>query len=223
MKRSSEDRTSWTLRYREPEGPEGSFEPGSRGRVLVNLRGIKSKRVMDLEEYKALVAVQSRYYRSLTADTVITVELLCRMHRDWLGSLYEWAGRFRTVELEKGGFRWPPAQRVEESMRFFERDFLKHDTPCRSGSRSQVAGALARLHAELLLIHPFREGNGRLARWLADVMATQAGCPLPEYGLSGRGSLDRRCRYVAAVGQGYLQNYEGLTVFFEEALLRADR
>jgi hypothetical protein len=29
------------------------------------------------------------------------------------------------------------------------------------------------VHAELLLIHPFREGNGRLARWLADLMALQ--------------------------------------------------
>jgi cell filamentation protein len=223
MKRFSEGGTSRTLRYREPEGPEGSFEPGSRSRVLVNLRGIKSKRVMDLEEYKAFVAVQSRYYRSLTADTAITAELLCRMHRDWLGSLYKWAGRFRTVELEKGEFRWPPAQRVEENMRVFEREFLGRYTPCRPRSRSQVAGAMARVHAELLLIHPFREGNGRLARWLADVMAAQAGCPLPEYGLSGRGALNRRRRYLTAVRQGYLQNYEGLTDFFEEALLRADR
>ncbi len=30
-------------------------------------------------------------------------------------------------------------------------------------------------HVEFILIHPFREGNGRLSRLLADVMAVQAG------------------------------------------------
>jgi len=37
------------------------------------------------------------------------------------------------------------------------------------------ATALAEVHAELILIHPFREGNGRLARLLALLMALQAG------------------------------------------------
>ena len=35
--------------------------------------------------------------------------------------------------------------------------------------------SIAMVHTELLLIHPFRDGNGRLARWLADIMAAQAG------------------------------------------------
>ena len=35
--------------------------------------------------------------------------------------------------------------------------------------------AIAETQVELIPIHPFREGNGRLARLLADVMAVQAG------------------------------------------------
>jgi hypothetical protein len=66
---------------------------------------------------------------------------------------------------------------------------------------------MAVVHAELLLIHPFRDGNGRLARWLADLMAVQAGLPVPDYALSGRGSTTRQEHYVAAVRQGYIQNY----------------
>lgn len=41
---------------------------------------------------------------------------------------------------------------------------------------------LAIIHAEFLLIHPFREGNGRLARWLAELMCLQSGLPLPDFG-----------------------------------------
>jgi len=33
----------------------------------------------------------------------------------------------------------------------------------------------AEVHTELVLIHPFREGNGRCSRILASIMALQAG------------------------------------------------
>jgi len=60
------------------------------------------------------------------------------------------------------------------------------------GRLEEVAVSIAMVHAELLLIHPFRDGNGRLARWLVDIMATQAGYPAPAYSFSGRGSKKRR-------------------------------
>jgi len=30
--------------------------------------------------------------------------LICQMHREWLIGIYEWAGRYRTVEMQKGLF-----------------------------------------------------------------------------------------------------------------------
>jgi len=110
------------------------------------------------------------------------------VHRNWLGELYAWAGQYRTVELQKDNFAWPPAWRVSDNLAVFEREMLGRFTPCRPGPLAQVADAMAHIHAELLLIHPFRDGNGRLARWLADIMAVQAGYPVPDYGLTGRGS-----------------------------------
>ena len=210
------------LRYQEISGPETMFQPGSRGRVLVNLKGITSKRAMDLAEYEALVRAQTRYYRQLTSETRFTAKLLCEMHRDWLGELYAWAGQYRTVNLEKGGFVWPPASMVPINMAGLERDILSIQTPCRPGTVKAVAEAMARVHAEFLLVHPFREGNGRLARWLADLMATQAGFPVPDHALSGRGSLLRKERYLGAVRQGYRRDYEPLATFFVEAIRRAE-
>ena len=46
----------------------------------------------------------------------------------------------------------------------------------------RLVRALARTHAEFILIHPFREGNGRLARLLNTLMAFQAGLPGLDYG-----------------------------------------
>ena len=122
------------------------------------------------------------------------------------------------VELSKGGFCWPPAHLVASNMERFEAGLLREHTPCRPAELLQVAQRMAEVHAELLLIHPFREGNGRLARWLADLMALQAGYVAPLYRFRGRGSKDNRARYLEAVKRGYLQEKCG---FY--ALAMADR
>lgn len=207
-----------SLRYRTPTGDEATFQPGSRGRVLLNRPGITSRREMDRLEYAALVRAQEKFYRRLTPTTRITTALLCDMHREWLGGIYSWAGKYRTVELQKEGFRWPPAERVTNNMRTFERDVLAPHTPCLPGALAEVACSIAVVHAEFLLIHPFRDGNGRLARWVADVMAGQAGYPLPLYRFQGKGSRAERARYLHTVQQGYLQNYDALTGFFADAI-----
>ncbi len=54
---------------------------------------------------------------------------------------------------------------------------LREYTPCASASAHTVARALAVVHGELILIHPFRDGNGRVARFLAFLMGLQAGLP----------------------------------------------
>src|SRR5438046_2818545 len=114
------------------------------------------------------------------------------MHRAWLGDLYKWAGRYRTLELRKGDMVWPPAHRVPDNMAAFETTLLAQHTPCRPAPLGETSRRIAEVHAELLLNHPFREGNGRLARWLAGIMAVQAGYPTPRYGFEGRGAAARR-------------------------------
>jgi len=184
-------------RYLTSAGVEGAFEPGSAGRVLSNLKGITRKRDMDRAEYEALVHVQQKYLDHIEDHTRFTAALIRQMHRDWLGDLYPWAGIYRTVELSKAGFSWPPAYLVERNMTALEHGLLARKTPCRPGPVDRVLQDAAEVHAGLLLIHPFREGNGRLARWLAELMILQAGLPLPVYHFTGRGSVAERARYLA--------------------------
>jgi len=199
-------------------GIEGEWQPGSDKRVLRNLKAITRKTEMDQAEADALLAVQEQYLNQITAKTRFTANLVCRMHKDWLGSIYPWAGQYRTVEMQKGNFRWPPAFRVAQNMAALEKDFLKKDTPCRPGKLTEVALRVAGIHAELLLVHPFREGNGRLARWLSDLMFLQAGYPLPLYSFSGRGSVKRKSSYLNAVIKGYSQEIQPLADFFRECV-----
>lgn len=204
-------------RYALATGAEAETEPRSRGRVLRNRLGIIRKRMTEEAEYDALLRTQERFTEEIAADTRFTTSLLCRMHGAWLGDIYEWAGYYWTVELAKDDFRWPPATFVAQNMAAFEVGLLCRHTPCPPGPLPEVARRIAEVHAELLLIHPFREGNGRLARWLADLMALQAGFSTPKYRLSGVGSPARRAQYLNAVKAGYLSRYDSLTDFFVEA------
>ncbi|MCX5646727.1 MAG: hypothetical protein NTZ17_18930 [Phycisphaerae bacterium] len=140
-------------RYVTPKGMEAEYEPGSRMRVLKNRLGIRCKLEMDRVEFEALVRVQEKYLGRIGPHTRLTAGMLCRMHRDWLGGIYEWAGRYWTVELAKGDFRWPPAFRVGQNMGAFEKGVLAQCTPCRPGPLAQIARCIAEVHAELLLIH----------------------------------------------------------------------
>jgi cell filamentation protein len=207
-------------RYQAASGAEAESEPGSHGRVLKNLLGITRKRDMDRAEYEALFIAQEQELTAVTARTRFTAKHLCRMHRDWLGGIYAWAGRYRTVELSKDGFAWPPAFRVAENMAAFESGLLRASTPCSPGTVRDVAERIAVVHAEFLLIHPFREGNGRMARWLSALMAQQAGLPSPDYSFDKSGGRKRRAIYLEAVKRGYLTDYDLLTDFLVEAMGR---
>jgi cell filamentation protein len=207
-------------RYEAQVGVEGEYEPGSRGRVLRNLRGIKSKREMDQAETVAFLSAQQRYISIVTDQMFFSAAFICQMHRDWLGGIYEWAGRYRTVEMSKGNFTWPPAHLVAQNMMFFELHILKPLTPCRPGTVEDVAMALAKVQAEFLLVHPFREGNGRISRWITNLMALQAGYPELDYGFTGQGMRKNSREYLAGVIEGYAGDYERLARFLAEALRR---
>lgn len=80
---------------------------------------------------------------------------------------------------------------------------------------SLLAKALARTHGELVLIHPFRDGNGRCARLLAYLMAVQAGLPSLDFGsFAGRG----KPAYVAAIHAAIGRDYAPLEMLFTKAI-----
>lgn len=209
-------------RYTTATGSEGEYEPGSRGRVLRNLLGIKCVAEMNRIETVALGDLEQRYLLdgSFTEHTPLTAALIKQMHREWLGGIYEWAGTYRTVDMSKAGFAFPPAYLVAHNMATLESDTLAKLTPSQRGPIDEVCLAVAEVHAELLLIHPFRDGNGRIARVVANLMIAQAGLPIPDYAFVGRGWKARREGYLTAVMKGYRRDYDDLAFFFLRALER---
>jgi cell filamentation protein len=86
-------------RYDTEQLTEAQFEQGSRGRVLKNLLGIRSKRAMDEMEATKLVEATDWAIRHVTADQRFTTTDICQWHKQWLGEVYSWAGEFRQVNI----------------------------------------------------------------------------------------------------------------------------
>jgi len=199
---------------------EAQFEPGSRRRVLKNLLKIKSRREMDYVEAIEQLRALEELYGIYDAAHRFTAFDVCKIHKLLFGRIYEWAGRYRQVNVGKGDFRFAAARHIPALMEEFENGPLKKLTPCRFSSQKEIAKAIAMVHTELVLIHPFREGNGRVARILSALMALQAGLPSLDFsGIKGR----KRQEYFAAVRAGMDKNYAPMEKIFNAVIFRTQR
>ena len=202
------------------QGIETEFEPGSRRRVLRNLLGIRLAGEMSRVESEALLQAQDRLVDSFSLDHRFTAGDICEMHRVWLGHIYSWAGQYRSVNIAKGDFHFAAAGQVPRLMMELERQALERHTPCRYSNHDVIACALAVVHAELIIIHPFREGDGRCARLLALLMGLQAGLPPLDFGgLSGRGTRS----YITAIHAAMGSDYIPMTAIFRDVVYRSLR
>lgn len=175
---------------------------------------------MAQRESGALLAATQQLIDETRVDQRFTGDDIRRMHRRWLGEIYAWAGEYWSVNASKGGFMFAAAGLVPGLMNELERGSLRQFTPCRFDGEQQQAMAMATVHAELVLIHPFREGNGRCARLLAVLMGLQAGLPPLDFGgIRGRAKQ----RYIAAVHAGLDRNYAPLADIFRAVINRTLR
>ena len=204
-------------KYNAEQSPEGQSEPGSHGRVLKNLAGIKRKREMNLVEARELRRAVDELIQGFDQRHRFSERDIRRMHATWLGKVYAWAGNYRNVNLAKGDFLFAAAGEVPRLMLEFERGPLRQFTPCRFPSHEEIATALAVVHTEFILIHPFREGNGRIGRLVAVLMALQAGLPPLDFG-GIRGP--KRLEYFAAVRAGMDRNYKPMKKVFSDVIRR---
>ena len=91
----------------------------------------------------------------LDSIEVGTVNGLKQIHGYLFGGLYDFAGKIRTVNISKGGFKFAAAEFLPETLDQIEK--MSED------SFDQIIEK----YVEMNVAHPFREGNGRTTRiWL---------------------------------------------------------
>ena len=87
-----------------------------------------------------------------------TVAGLCEIHRYLFGGLYDFAGKIRTLNISKGGFRFANAL------------YLDAILPVIGRMPETTFEEIIAKYVEMNIAHPFMEGNGRATRIWLDMM-----------------------------------------------------
>lgn len=171
--------------------------------VLDNLMNITDIKEIERQEAMGFIKANLFLLQSLSKETQFDIDYILDIHKKSLGHLYSFAGKLRDVDMSKGGFAFPSAMHLQNSMKMFYKDILSKLKNSYS-SKEEFIEDVAMVHAELLFIHPFREGNGRTARLLANLMCHKAG-----YGSLAFEKLDNDemfKKYIVAVQQAGMIN-----------------
>lgn len=183
-------------------GSEGKFEKDSGEQVMANKLGLTDSTEMNEAKLVLLEQLYQSVFEENFPEGKLNVALLKSWHRRWLGNIYEWAGQERTVNISKGGFMFAPSAQLPKLLNEYNK-YLAHYTPCNVMEEEELIIAIAVTHVELILIHPFREGNGRLSRLLADVMAVQGGYKPLDY----QSWEQNKTQYISAIHAGMSMDY----------------
>lgn len=183
-----------------------------QGDILPNLRNISSLKEINESEFEGFLQAEIYFTEHLNTRTKFSKNYILKIHKMALGHLYSFAGKYRDVNMSKGGFPFASAKFLPETMLNFEKEILSNLSLVYS-SREQLISDIAVVHGELLFIHPFREGNGRTARIIANLMARKAGYGGLKFEKVGKNEFEQ---YVIAVQSCASKKYGKMIDFISE-------
>lgn len=111
---------------------------------------------------------------------------LLQIHEVLFGDIYEFAGKIRNVDIEKGGTLFCKPNCIQKSLE----QLLYHLYKEPINSKEDMVRVVSNYYAELNMIHPFREGNGRTNRYFFRLYAKSKGYDLSFVNVSPKELLD---------------------------------
>ena len=182
--------------------------------ILPNLLNSNSLREIQEAEFEGFLYAELLLTTQLTDKTKFDVDYIKNIHFLALKDVYAFAGNFRTVNISKQGFMFPAAKFLDQSMQEFQTEILNKllNEYVKLDSVFFIED-LARAHAELLYIHPFREGNGRTARVLLNLMLRKNGWEPLDFSKMNEELFQQ---YVIAVQSSAMKNYEPMKKVIEQ-------
>jgi cell filamentation protein len=152
--------------------------------IPINKLDIHDSQLIHELERELLLRSYEFFHTTLEETTLFDKNYLTSIHRHLFEKLYTWAGEYRTVNISKGSSMFCPYMNLES----FSHDIFKqleNENYLRDFEslilREEFAKRLAYYMCELIVLHPFNEGNGRTLRLFFDMIATYNGYEYIDY------------------------------------------
>ena len=192
-----------TMNYDYPPGATPIDADEAEGLLLPH---ITNRAELDRWEQDNIAEAEIWAFRRKPHD-LLSVDFVCRLHRRMFGNVWKWAGEFRQSD-KNIGLSWHQIPMGIEN--------LCDDVPVWIQSQSESVEEMAvRFHHRLVWIHPFPNGNGRHARFMANIFLENVllGSPFTWGNRDLTSPSDQRRRYISALREADGGDYVPLLEF----------
>lgn len=187
--------------------------------VLRNKLGIKDEKALDLVEAELSRANMMLLYEQGFDD--FSPAGLCAIHRFLFGDVYEWAGEYRKINIEKRerllGGRSVWYSNDDDIPRDLEQAFAQlRARQWKSYFRDEFVRGLVQCFPPIWRVHPFREGNTRTVVMMMTMFVEHYGYYMDQELMSASAGYVRDSFVMASLDQ--VSEYEHLEKILMDAV-----
>ncbi len=170
----------------------------------------------ELNEWEAANILKAvRKYLGKRKDQKFNISFIKKVHKDMFDETWKWSGEFRHENLNIG-VDW---HKIQENLKILVDDINYWEKKEEMGLIEQSV----RIHHRLVKIHPFRDGNGRHARIIADIFLFSKECQLPTWPNNELvEETDIRKKYIDSLKAADNGNYQLLEEFTNNLMDRGE-
>ncbi len=162
--------------------------------ILINKLDIKDPVILSNYE-KQVVAIKLLALHKKGITGVFDVNHFVSIHKFLFEDIYPFAGKFRLENIAKDSFSFADYQYIDtEIVKLFDK--LKEENYLEGLDKLNLSKRLAYYWAELNVLHPFREGNGRTTREFLRQLALKNGYSLDLQNVDTNELLDASIKSV---------------------------
>ncbi len=148
--------------------------PGTN--VLKNKLNIKDNKLLKTAEEEITLIKQMELLKNPIKGNFSKSHLM-NIHRFIFEDIYPFAGKIRREQISKANTMFYPPNLIDRELgKVFSK--IKEENMLKESDEEKIFDNLAYVMAELNIIHPFREGNGRSIREFIRLMAKRMGYDL---------------------------------------------
>ena len=197
------ERTAW---YDPEDGNTPIDEDESEGLIPEHIATRAELNEWEAENIRAAIARVG-----VRTPDLLDESALRALHKRMFEKTWRWAGKYRTSDKSIGTYSWQEVPRLVRDL--LENTKTQHEAA--KHSADELDAVATRFHHQLVLIHPWPNGNGRHAREATDLLLRRWGRPPFSWGASSKRADNQELRqeYLRALRAADAGNVEPLVRF----------